>query len=81
MNYLPANSIYSVKHSNMLPLHNRGNIIRLQQLRRDEKKELDRIKRLPNSIRTKKATQIKVKYQKLQSELRHKFYIKSLGKT
>jgi len=65
----------------MLPLHNRGNIIRLQQLRRDEKKELDRIKRLPNSIRTKKATQIKVKYQKLQSELRHKFYIKSLSKT
>ena len=65
----------------MLPLHSRGHIVQMEQLRREEKKELDKIKNLPFSTRIKKATQIKLKYQRLKSELRHNLYINLTDKS
>ena len=62
-------------------LHSRGHLVQLQQLRREERQELEKIKDLPFSTKIKKTTQIKLKYQKLKSELRHNLYINSLKKS
>ena len=59
----------------MLPLHSRGHITQLEQLRREERSELEKIKNLPFPTRVKKAAHIKIKYQKLKSDLRHNLYI------
>ncbi len=54
--------------------HNRGHIVHLEQLRREERRELEEIKKFPISTRVIKITQIKLKYQKLKSDLRHNLY-------